>query len=73
MASVADQLRREDAERLARLSAGQRLELAFALGDADADAYCRSHGVDRRAAIRVFQRQRQRGRNPSRCMIAIIG
>jgi hypothetical protein len=71
--SVAERLRQEDAESLARLSPGERLELAFALGEADADAYCRSHQVDRRAAIRVFQRQRQRGRNPSRCMIAIIG
>jgi hypothetical protein len=73
MASVADQLRQEDAESLARLSASERIELAFALGEADVDAYCRNHGVDRRDAIRVFQRQRQRGRNPSRCMIAIIG
>ena len=73
MASVADQLRREGAESLARLSAGERLELAFALGDADVDAYCRSHGVERRTAIRIFERQRQNGRNPSRCMNAIIG
>jgi hypothetical protein len=47
--------------------------LAFALGEADIDAYARSHGVDRQTAIRIFERQRQNGRNPSRCMNAIIG
>jgi hypothetical protein len=73
MRSVADKLRRDHAEALARLSAGARLELALALGDADIDAYCRSHGVDQCTAIRIFERQRQRGRNPSPCMMAIIG
>jgi len=73
MRSVADRLRRDDAEFLARLTASERLELVFALGEADVAAYCLSHGVDRRTAIRIFERQRQKGRNPSQCMNAIIG
>jgi hypothetical protein len=37
------------------------------------EAYCRTHGVDPRTAIRIFERQRQVGRTPSRCMLEIIG
>jgi hypothetical protein len=70
---VADRLRQEDAEAMARLSPSERLALALALGEADGDAYCRTHGVERHSAIRVFERQRQRGRLASRCMSAIIG
>lgn len=73
MRSVADELRRQDAAALARLSADERLALAFALGDADVDAYCRTHGVTGAEAARHFERQRQKGRTPSRCMTEIIG
>jgi hypothetical protein len=73
MSSVADRLRHDDAEAMARLTASERLALALALGEADVDAYCRSHGVERQSAIRVFERQRQRGRIASRCMSGIIG
>lgn len=73
MRSVADSLRREDREAALRLSPTERLELALALGRRDVEAYCQSHGIDPRTAIRLFQRQRQAGRTPSRCMTEIIG
>lgn len=58
---------------MARLSPCERLELALALGERDLDAYCRSHGVDRGTAMRIFERQRQAGRTPSRCMTEVAG
>jgi hypothetical protein len=73
MRSVADELRRQDAAALARLTANERLALAFALGDADIDAYCRTHGVTSAEAAKHFERQRQNGRTPSQCMTTIIG
>ncbi|MBV8203318.1 MAG: hypothetical protein JOZ15_22110 [Acidobacteria bacterium] len=73
MGSIGDSLRREDLEAAARMSPAERLELALALGRRDVEAYCRSHGVDPRTAIRVFERQRQAGRTASRCMMEIIG
>jgi hypothetical protein len=73
MRSVADALRREAVESAARMSPTERLELALALGRRDVEAYSRSHGVDPRTAIRIFERQRQAGRTVSRCMLEIIG
>ena len=73
MRSGADALRREAVESVARMSPTERLELALALGRRDVDAYSRSHGVDPRTAIRIFERQRQAGRTVSRCMMEIIG
>jgi hypothetical protein len=73
MRSVADDLRRADREAAARLSPGQRIALALALGDADLDALQHARGIDRADAIRVFERQRQVGRTPSACMTAVIG
>lgn len=57
MRSVADALRREAVESAARMSPTERLELALALGRRDVEAYSRSHGVDPRTAIRIFERQ----------------
>jgi hypothetical protein len=73
MRSVADDLKKGDRETAARLSAEQRVALALALGDADLDALQHARGIDRAAAIRVFERQRQAGRTPSACMRAVIG
>jgi hypothetical protein len=73
MRSVVDDLRRADLEAAARLSAEQRVALALALGDADLEALQHARGIDRAAAIRVFERQRQAGRTPSACMRAVIG
>jgi hypothetical protein len=73
MRSVADDLRRTDREAMARLSIEERIMLALALGDADLDTLQRARGIDRAEAVRVVERQRQSGRNPSACMRAVIG
>jgi hypothetical protein len=73
MRSVADDLRHADLEAVARLSIEERIMLALALGDADLDALQHARGIDRAAAIRLVERQRQSGRNPSACMRAMIG
>jgi hypothetical protein len=73
MRSVADDLRRVDFEALARLSIGERIVLALALGDADLETLQHARGIDRAAAIRVFEQQRQAGRTHSACMSAVIG
>jgi len=73
MRSVADDLKQADREAIARLSVEKRIELALALGDGDLDALQQAKGIDRAAAIRVFERQRQAGRTPSACMRAVIG
>ena len=73
MKSVAAILRERTSDEVRRLSPAERLELAFRLGEQDLAAYCASHGVDRDAALREFQRRRQATRRPSGCMERIIG
>jgi hypothetical protein len=73
MRSVADDLRHADREAMARLTIEERIMLALALGDADLDALQQARSIDRAAAVRVVERQRQSGRNPSACMRAVIG
>ena len=67
MRSVADDLRAETLRRLATLSASERLDLAFTLGDADVAALCATRGIGRAEAIATFRRSRQTGRPTSRC------
>lgn len=64
MHSVADDLRREDREAELRLTPAERVERALALGDADLEIYCAATSLDREAARRRLQRQRQVGRIP---------
>lgn len=73
MRSVADELRREQLEKVQTLSADERLLLAFDLGETALEMYMGAQGLDREEAIRRLKRQRQAGRRPSKCMIDLLG
>lgn len=73
MRSVADDLREHHREETRQLSAEERLELAFRLGEEGLEMFRQANGLDRRTAIRLLERRRQAGRTPSACMSARIG
>jgi hypothetical protein len=73
MKSIADDLRREDREAFARLPLEERVRRVFEMGEIGLEAFRQAQGVDRRTAIRLLQRRRQAGRQPSRCMEELIG
>jgi hypothetical protein len=73
MQSVADDLRRRDREAFASLPLAERIRRAFELGEIGLEAFRQAQGIDRRTAIRLLQRRRQAGRQPSRCMEELIG
>ena len=73
MRSVADELRQRDREAIQKLSFEERLDLIFKLGDEDLALFCQTQGVDRETGIRLLQRRRQAGRQPSKCMSELIG
>lgn len=66
MRSVADQLRHETGERVARMSVAERIELALSLGAEDLSLYIRASGKNREDALRDLRTQRARGRTFSR-------
>ena len=73
MKPVATVLRaRSDAE-IRRMSPAERVELALRLGDEAIESIRTTHGVDRRTAIRLLERQRQATRRPSACLDRLIG
>jgi hypothetical protein len=49
------------------------MALALRLGERGLEMFCQASGLDRDAAIREFQRQRQASRTPSKCMSELIG
>ena len=53
------------ADRLARMTPGERVDLAFKLGERGLADYMATHGVDRRTAISRIQATRRLGRRPS--------
>lgn len=73
MESVADDLRRRDREAFASLPPEERIRQVFEMGEIGLEAFRQAQGVDRRTAIRLLQRRRQAGRQPSRCMEELIG
>jgi hypothetical protein len=73
MRSVADDLRDELQEDLLRLSFEERMALALRLGERGLEMFCQASGLDRKAALREHQRQRQAGRAYSKCMSELIG
>lgn len=56
-----------------RLSFEERMALALRLGERGLELFQQATGLDREAAIRELQRQRQAGRTPSKCMSELIG
>lgn len=73
MRSVADDLREELQEKVLRLSFEERMALALSLGERGLEMFRQATGLDREAAIRELQRQRQATRTPSKAMADLIG
>ncbi len=73
MRSVADDLREELQEAVLLLSFEERMALALRLGERGLEIFRQASGLDREAALRELQRQRQAGRTPSRCISELIG
>ena len=75
MRSVADDVARDDRRAARALTAAQRVRRALSLGMRDIATLCaaRGAGLSARDAARIFERQRQVGRRPSRCHAEIIG
>lgn len=66
MRSVADTLREASRRRVARLTPVERVQLAWALGDADVALMCSAQGISADDARRRIARSRQAGRVYSR-------
>jgi hypothetical protein len=73
MRSVADDLREELQDEVLRLPLEERMALALRLGERGLEMFRQASGLDREAAIRELQRQRQASRTPSKCMSDLIG
>ncbi len=73
MSSVADALRREDRERLGRLSAHERVAEALALGERTLASYAAAQHLGLAEALIRLERAAQAGRRPSAVMLAVIG
>lgn len=72
MRSVADELSSEP--RLGReATAEENIAQAMALGERGLETFCVARGLDRQTAIRILERQRQRGRRHSHALDEIIG
>ena len=65
MASVADDLRREQAERFARMTPAERVALGEKLGEEGLAAFMSANDLDREAALKAIRRSRRVGRRPS--------
>lgn len=75
MRSVADLLRAEDREAVQSLTPAERVALALALGARDLETFraAQDPPLVYGEAARFRERQRQAGRQPSRCVEEIIG
>ncbi|RIL05253.1 MAG: hypothetical protein DCC71_11020 [Proteobacteria bacterium] len=65
-------LRNSEREALARLSASERVALAFDLGRRDLESYAASRGFSLAEARRALERRRQARRTPSACIEALL-
>jgi hypothetical protein len=70
--SVADELVRAELESSAALSSSERVALALALGERSIADYAAAHGLDREAARKQLERERQAGRRRSACIEALL-
>ena len=68
MPSVADALRREQREALARLTPAERLQMAFDLGDADLAVLAANQGLSPEDARRAARARRASGRRRAPCL-----
>jgi hypothetical protein len=70
--STADALRETERQRIAALTASERVELALQLGERDLALYSQSHDVSRVAARRELDVRRQARRRKSACIEALL-
>lgn len=73
MRSVANDLRNELREELARLPLEERIARMLQAGEEGLRRFCEANGHDRETGLRILQRQRQAGRTPSKCISELIG
>jgi PIN domain nuclease of toxin-antitoxin system len=72
MVTVAEQLRKENADRAARMTPKERLSEALALGRAAVLAHAQAHQLDVATAQRRLERAGQAGRRSSRVMLRAL-
>jgi hypothetical protein len=65
MSSIADDLRRSLRQRMAQLSAEERLDLTGRLAEMDLEFFCAGQRLSREEARRALARRRHAGRPPS--------
>lgn len=65
MSTLGEVMRRELFERVARLSAEERVRLTARLARWDLEVYCGASGLDAATGGRALRRQRGTGRRPS--------
>lgn len=70
--SAADALRETERQRVAALSASDRVGLALQLGERDLELYAQSHGVALKAARHEMDLRRQARRRKSACIEALL-
>jgi hypothetical protein len=66
--SIADDLRGELREQVARLTGSERVALALELGQRDVAMYAQARCVDRETAVKVLAAARRVGRIRSACL-----
>ena len=67
MHSVADDLRQEQRERIARMTPAERFALSERLGEEGLAELMSANGLTRTDALKAIRRSRRIGRKPSRC------
>jgi hypothetical protein len=65
---IAADLRREQRERFARMTPGERFALSVRLGEEGLAQFMSANSLDRERAIQAIKRSRRIGRRPSRCL-----
>lgn len=67
MKSVADELRREQFERFAKMTPAERVAMSERLGEEGLAAFMSANRLDLKSALAAIRRSRRAGRRPSAC------
>ena len=65
MTRVNEDLRREQRERIGKMTPAERIALAERLGEEGLAAFMSAHDMDRATALKAIRRSRRVGRRPS--------
>jgi hypothetical protein len=65
---LAQQIKREQRERFARMTPAERVALTERLGEEGLAEFMSANRLDRAAAVEAIKRSRRSGRRPSRCL-----